>query len=44
MDTKIGLLAHFRLIFDEYYPFKAPHVQYVSNKGLDTEQFNEIID
>ena len=44
MDSKIGLLAQFRLIFDQFYPFKAPIVKYINNKGLDTEQFNEILD
>ena len=44
METKVGLLAQFRIIFDQYYPFKAPKVQIINMKGLDTEQIEEILD
>ena len=44
METKVGLLAHFRIIFDQFYPFKAPKVQHINMKGLDTEQIEEILE
>ena len=44
MDAKIGLLAHFRLIFDQWYPFRQPRIQFINSKGIDYEQLHEIID
>lgn len=41
---KIGLLAHIKIIFDQFYPFKAPRVQFTNKKGLDEELFTEVLD
>ena len=44
MDAKVGLLAHFKFIFDQLYPFRPPRVTCSNSKGIDTEQLHEIID
>lgn len=42
MDAKVGLLAHFRFIFDQMYPFNAPKVICLNSKGIDYEQLKEV--
>lgn len=42
METKVGLLAHFRFIFDQYYPFNPPQVICFNSKGIDEEQLKEV--
>lgn len=44
MEAKVGLLAHFRFTFDQFYPYRAPRIQCTNSKGLDSEQVHEIID
>mgnify|MGYP005631885341 CR=1 len=43
-SAKVGLLIHCRLAFDQFYPYHAPKVSFTQKKGLDTEQFDEILE
>ncbi len=43
-DEKVGLLIQVRLTFDQYYPYRAPQVQFTQKKGLDEEQYSEILE
>lgn len=42
--AKVGLLVQCRVLFDQYYPFRAPVIKFTNKKGLDEEQFDEILD
>lgn len=42
-DAKVGLLVHCRLLFDQYYPYRAPQMSFTAKKGLDECQYDEII-
>jgi len=37
-------MAKIRFTFDQHYPFSPARFQYTGNRGLDTEQFQEILD
>ena len=42
-ESKNGLLSHLKITFEEGYPFKAPTFEFIIKKGLEQEQFEEII-
>ena len=42
-NAKVGLLAQVRMIFDQFYPFRAPKIQLINKKGLDQDQFEELL-
>jgi len=43
-DAKVGLRVHCRMVFSQFYPFRAPKLSFTLSKGLDKEQFDEILD
>ena len=42
-EGKVGILAHLSLQFDQFYPFRAPRICFTNKKGLDDEQYDDII-
>jgi len=42
--AKIGLITQIRITFDQYYPYRAPKLTFTSAKGLDEEQFDEMME
>ena len=41
--AKVGMMVHCRLVFDEFYPFRAPKSTLILKKGLDEYQFEGIL-
>jgi hypothetical protein len=42
-SAKVGLLVNCRIVFDQFYPFRAPSIKFTNKKGLDEEQFEAIL-
>ena len=42
--AKIGLLVQVRITFGQYYPLRAPLMCFTNTKGLDEEQFDEMME
>ena len=36
-NAKVGLLAQVRMIFDQFYPYRAPKILLINKKGLDQD-------
>jgi hypothetical protein len=43
-NAKVGLKVHLRVVFSQFYPYRPPSMSYVVSKGLDTEQFRDILE
>ena len=42
--NQVGLLIHCCITFDQYYPYRAPQIKFSNKKGLDEEQYDEIME
>jgi len=42
--AKVALLLNLRITFDQFYPYRAPRFQFTNKKGLEEEQYDEILD
>lgn len=43
-QNQISMLIHCKVVFDQFYPYRAPLFSFVNKKGLEEEQYEQILD